>query len=125
YLNELIDEDSYKSATSDLLTEKTALKQERQRLQKTGSSYWNEPAKAFINALEMAGKMQTDKSPQEIALLVHKVGTNRLLSRKTVSFSFSEPYDFTASLLASRHLSPSETVPSLCDANLQSPVWCG
>src|SRR5271155_2075158 len=38
YLNELIDEESYKSATIDLLTEKTALKQEKQRLQKTGSS---------------------------------------------------------------------------------------
>lgn len=125
YISEIIDEESYKSATTDLMTEKTALKQEKQRLQKTGSSYWNEPAKAFINTLELAGKMQTEKSPQEIAILVHKVGTNRLLSRKTVSFSFSEPYDFTASLLASRHVSTSETSSSLCDANSQSAIWCG
>jgi site-specific DNA recombinase len=124
YLNELVDEESYKSATTDLITEKTALKQEKQRLQKTGSSYWNEPAKAFINALEMAGKTQTDKSPKEIAALVHKVGTNRLLSRKTVSFSFSEPYDFTASLLASRHDATSQNSSSHCDANHGSSIWC-
>jgi hypothetical protein len=107
------------------MTEKAALKQEKQRLQKTGASYWNEPAKAFINALEIAGKTQTDKSLQEIAGLVHKVGTNRLLSRKTVSFSFSEPYDFAASLLASRHASASDNSSSLCDANLESSIWCG
>jgi site-specific DNA recombinase len=125
YISELIDEESYKSATTDLMTEKTALKQEKQRLQKTGASYWNEPAKAFINALEIAGKTQTDKSPQEIAGLVHKVGTNRLLSRKTVSFSFSEPYDFAASLLAFRNASASNNSSSLCDANHQSSIWCG
>jgi hypothetical protein len=64
-----------------------------------------------------AGKQQTDKSPQEISQVVHKVGTNRLLSRKTVTFSFSEPYDFVPSLLASIEASPSPTPSSLGDEN--------
>ena len=100
------------------------LKKEKERLHKTRGNYWNEPVKEVINTMELAGKMQTDKSPQEIAQIVRKVGTNRLLSRKTVTFSFAQPYDFIPSLLASRHVSTSTTSPSLCDENLQSPVWC-
>ena len=110
--------------TADLISEKTRLKQEKKRIETEGSSYWNEPAKEFINSLEMARKMQTEKSPQEISQLVHKVGTNRLLSRKTVSFSFSEPYDFTASLFASRQVSTLNGSSSLCDANPQNTEWC-
>jgi molecular chaperone GrpE (heat shock protein) len=127
YLDELIDEESYQAATSDLVNKKTTLKQEKQRLHKTGSSFWNEPAKDVINTLEMAGKMQAEKSPQEISHIVHKVGTNRLLSRKTVSFFFSEPYDFVPSLLASLPISTRSTTntsPSLGDENPESPVWC-
>ncbi len=124
YLDELIDEESYQAATADLVTQKTALKHEKQRLQKTGSSFWNEPAKEVINLLEMAGKHQADESLHEISQVVHKVGTNRLLSRKTVSFSFSEPYDFAASLLASRPLSTLTNSSSLCDANPENTKWC-
>jgi hypothetical protein len=127
YLDELIDEESYQSATSDLVNQKTALKHEKQRLQKTGASFWNEPAKEVINTMELAGKIQTDKSLQEISLVVHKVGTNRFLSRKTVTFSFSEPYDFIPSLLASMPISTSSistTSPSLGDENSESINWC-
>jgi hypothetical protein len=124
YLDERIDEESYQAATADLVIEKTALKQEKKRIESERSSYWNEPAKEVINALELAGKMQTEKSPQEISQLVHKVGTNRLLSGKTVSFSFSEPYDFIPSLLVSPQVSTLNTSSSLCDANLQNTKWC-
>jgi DNA invertase Pin-like site-specific DNA recombinase len=124
FLDELIDEESYQASKSDLVIEKTGLKREKERLHRTRSSFWNEPAKEVINVMEMAGKMQTEKSPQEISRLVHKVGTNRLLSRKTVTFSFAEPYDFIPSLLASVEASTSTTSPSLCDAKSQSIVWC-
>jgi hypothetical protein len=124
YLDERIDEESYQVATADLVAEKTALKQEKKRIENKGSSYWNEPAKEVINALELAGKMQIEKSPQEISQLVHKFGTNRLLTRKTVSFSFSELYDFPASLLASRQVSTLNGSSSLCDANLEKTKWC-
>ena len=124
YLDELIDEESYQAAKADLVIEKIELKREKERLHRTRSSFWNEPAKEVINAMELAGKVQVEKSPQEISRLVHKVGTNRLLSRKTVSFSFSEPYDFAASLLASRHASALNNSSSPCDANSQSSEWC-
>jgi hypothetical protein len=124
YLDELIDEESYQSAKADLILKKTELKREKERLHKTRSDYWNEPAKDVINTFELAGKVQTGKSPQEISQVVHKVGTNRLLSRKTVTFSFSEPYDFIPSLLASRHVGSANTSLSLGDENLQSPIWC-
>ena len=127
YLNEVIDEDSYQAAKEALVSEKTALKQEKQRLHKTGSSYWNEPAKEVISALELAGNVQTEQSPQEIARLVHKVGTNLLLSRKTVSLTFSEDYDFVASFLGSLD-SRGTASWSLCDQKnpkgYQLTEWC-
>jgi hypothetical protein len=79
------------------VVEKTELKREKERFYRTRSSFWNEPAKEAINIMELAGKMQTEKSPQEISRLVHKVGTNRLLSRKTVTFSLAEPHDLIPS----------------------------
>ena len=125
YLDERIDEESYQAAKADLVIEKTELKREKERLHRTRSSFWNEPAKEVINTLELAGKVQTGKSPQEISQLVYKVGTNRLLSRKTVSFSFAEPYDFAASLLASVETSTPTTSLSLCDEKSQRIIWCG
>lgn len=124
FLDELIDEESYQAAKAGLVLEKTTLKQEKEQLHRTRSSSWNEPVKEVINTMELAGKLQTDKSPQEISQVVHKVGTNRLLSRKTVSFSFSEPYDFIPSLLASRQVSTLNTSSSPGDENPQSSKWC-
>ncbi len=124
FLDELIDEESYQAAKADLVMEKTMFKEEKQRLHITRASFWNEPVKEVINTMELAGKSQTDKSPQEIAQVVHKVGTNRLLSRKTVTFSFAHPYDFIPSLLASSEASTPTTAPSLGDANSQSIRWC-
>jgi site-specific DNA recombinase len=128
YLKDLIDNESYETAASDLVIEKTGLKQEKQRLQRTGSSYWNEPSLEVINTLELAGKAQASKSPQEISPLVHKVGTNPQISRKTVSFSFGEPYAVISSYLGNLDISPA-TTSSLCDEKnpkgYQLPAWCG
>jgi hypothetical protein len=72
----------------------------------------------------MAGKMQVEKSPQEISKIVRVTGTNRLFSRKTVSFSFAEPFNSIPSLLASRPASTLNVIPSLRDENPESPIWC-
>ena len=100
YLDELLDEESYQAAKADLVVEKAVLKQEKSRLQKTGVSRWIEPAKDAINALESAGKIQRSKSVNETSSLVQKIGTNRLIARKKVSFDFSPPYDFASQFLA-------------------------
>jgi hypothetical protein len=49
---------------------------------------------------------------------------DRLLSRKTVTFSFSQPYDFIPSILASRSVATANSSPSLCDEKPESTVWC-
>ena len=72
-LDEVIDEESYQAAKADLVSEKARLKQEKTRLQKTGESYWVEPAKAYITTLEQAGLAQGTISPEEISGLVQKL----------------------------------------------------
>jgi hypothetical protein len=124
YLDELIDEESYQAAKVDLVIAKSELKRSKEQLHRNRSGIWNEPAKEVINTLELAGKSQTTKSPQEISQVVHKVGTNRLLSRKTVTFSFSEPYASIPSLLASRPVTIPNTSPSLGDETGGSIIWC-
>ena len=124
YAREIIDEDGFKSATAELVIEKVALKHEKSRLQKTGSSYWVEPTNDFINTLELVGKIDVSKSPQEISELMRKIGTNLLVSRKTVSFNFLPPYDFTSAFLAeTRVTSDSSPVPQSPLAG-ESSIWC-
>jgi len=124
YLDQLIDEDSYRSAKDEILIEKNALKREKERLHRTGASPWIEPTREVINTLETLGKTDFSKTLPEISKQVQKIGTNRLISRKTVSFSLSEPYDFLPSLLASVGLTASTSSPSRSDENSQSPKWC-
>ena len=123
FLDEVIDEESYQAAKADLVAEKTALKAEKQQLHRTRCSSWNEPAKEAINTMELAGKSQAEQSPQEISQVVHKVGTNRHISRKTVTFSFSTPYDLIRSFLPFRNVSTASTSSSLCDQTVGSIIW--
>jgi hypothetical protein len=124
YLNGLIDEDSYQVAKDELIVQKNALKKEKERLSKNRAAYWNEPAKAVISTLELTGKAQTSKSPQEISQVVQNIGTNRLIARKTVSFSFAEKYDFLPSLLGNLRIETSNPSLALSEENLGSPIWC-
>ena len=124
YLSGLIDEDSYQVAKDELIVQKNAFKKEKERLSKTRSTSWNEPAKLVISALEMAGKSQATKSPEELSQVVHKVGTNRLIARKTVSFSLSENYDFLPSLLGFRRLETSKPSLAFSEEKLESSIWC-
>ena len=105
YLDELIDEEGFRATKADLIAEKTALKHEKARLQKTGTTAWFEPLMRVIKALELAGKAEEAKSPDEIAPLVQQVGLNRLISRKKVSFDFSPPFDFASHFLAETRVS--------------------
>ena len=123
-LDDVIDEDSYRAAKEELVLEKTLLKQERQRLNKTGENMWVEPARKLVNTLETLGKAETATNFPEISGIVQLIGTNRLISRKTVSFSFSEDYDFVPSLLASVRSAPASVPSPMGSLNLQSSKWC-
>ena len=124
YLDEVIDEESYQAAKIDLILEKVDLKKKKERLHKTGSGFWIEPAKEVITALESAGKQQTEKSPKTISALVQKIGTNRLIARKKVTAGFGPPYDFTSQFLAALRLPGAvNELPHGTDF-LRSPDWC-
>ena len=49
---------------------------------------------------------------------------NRLSSRKTVSFSLAEPYDFIPSLLGNLRVALSHNPSLASDQNWWSTVWC-
>jgi len=89
----------YRSARKALLLEKSTLKQEKERLQRSRSGYWIEPAKEMVNALETLGKAETANDFPAIAGLVQKIGTNLSIARKTVTFSLTPLYDFVPYLV--------------------------
>jgi site-specific DNA recombinase len=124
YIDTLIDEDSYRRAKDDILVQRTELKKEKERLQRTRASYWIEPAKEVIKALEIAGKPNLSESLPEISRLVQKIGTNRQISRKTVSFSISETYAGIPILLGNLHRETCPTSSPSGEQKSESPVWC-
>ena len=124
YLDQVIDEEAYQRTKDDLIMEKTALKRERERLQRTHSSFWIEPARDVVNTLETLRKTEFAESLPAISQTVRKIGTNRLISRKTVSISLSPKYDFLPSLLASARLAPVSTCGSQSDQKTQRQLWC-
>jgi hypothetical protein len=81
--------------------EKTSLKRERERLQRSRSRFWIEPARDVVNTLETLETTEFGESLPDISHHVRKIGTNRLISRKTVSMSLSPNYVCLPSLLAS------------------------
>jgi hypothetical protein len=123
-LDDKIDEDSYQVAKEELVLEKNRLKQERQRQSKTDENTWVEPTRKLVNALETLGKTGTVQNLPEISGLVQQIGTNRLISRKTVSFSVSEDYESVPSLLASVRASLPATVSVGHAENHESSEWC-
>jgi hypothetical protein len=124
YPDGVIDQDSYQAATKELVLEKTTLKKEKERVQRTRTNSWIEPAKAVVNTLALAGKAQSERTAQETAQIVHKVGTNRLIARKTMSFALAEPYDFIPSLLGNINRAISDNPSLTSDFNWWSTVWC-
>ena len=124
YLDNLIDEETYKRKKESLVQQKIALKDEQDTLLRKRMSGWNEPMRDYINTLIYAGKIASEQSPQEIAHFAQKIGTNRLISEKIVSWDFAPPFDFTAQFLASRAARRGEQTIALASKKSGSPVWC-
>lgn len=78
----------------------------------------------FPNDLKTLGKMKTEENFPELAEQVQKIGMNQLISRKTVTFSFSPNYEFIPSLLASARVATSSTSSPQGDKNGGSTKWC-
>ncbi len=94
-----IDEDSYTTAATELMTRKASLKRKKAQIEGTSGSIWFEPIQDILETLDQAAKQQESQSVPEIAALVQKVGTNHTFSRKTVRFDWAEPYAYTVQVL--------------------------
>ena len=117
-------DEEYRESKEELVLAQTNLKQEKRRLQKTRENYWIEPARSLVNTLETLGKTDATENLSEFSRIVQKIGTNHVISRKTVSFSISPDYDFIPSLLASVRLPSTETVSDQPSSNRVSSKWC-
>jgi len=100
YLDNLIDEESYKIKKEVLINQKISLKNEKDLLVQKRMSGWIEPTINYIKTLEKAKNIDEAESPHEISQFVEKIGTNRSISAKKVSWNFIEPFDFTEEILA-------------------------
>ncbi|TSC76165.1 MAG: Resolvase protein [Parcubacteria group bacterium Gr01-1014_33] len=119
YLDNLVDEETYKRKKEELVQQKITLKGEKYTLGQKRMSGWIEPTREFVNTLIQAGKIASPKFLQEISDLVRKIGTNRLISEKIASWNFVPPFDFAANFLARR----GEQVLLSTSENLRNPVW--
>src|SRR3989344_3582823 len=120
----IIDEETYKRKKENLVQQKIALKGEQDTLLRKQMSGWNEPMRDYINTLIYAGKIASEQSPQDIAHFAQKIGTNRLISEKIVSWDFVPPFDFTVQFLASRAVRRGEQTSASPHKKSRSPVWC-
>jgi hypothetical protein len=128
YLDQEIDADTFHRTKEELLLRKNEFKKEKEVIHRTKGSSWIEPAREVINTLEMLGKtlVQTDvpASLPELARLVRKIGTNPHISRKTVSFSLSAPYDFMAQWLEISRVELAHNPSLASNKKYQSSLWC-
>jgi hypothetical protein len=100
-----VDDDSYTSASTELLLRKASLKRKKQRNDETNGTDWFEPALHVVSTLELAAKSESDISVHDLASTVRKIATNHRFSAKTVGFDFCAPYAYTAQLLGSARVS--------------------
>ena len=100
YLDNLIDEETYRIKKEKIIEQKNSLKSEKTILEQKRMSGWIEPTINYIKTLEKAKNINDETELPEISQFVEKIGTNRLISNKNVSWNFLAPYDFTVSILA-------------------------
>jgi hypothetical protein len=123
-LNGTFDDQEYRDSKEELVLAQNRLKQEKRRLQKSHENYWVEPARKLVSTLETLGKTPTPELLPEISGVVQKIGTNHLISRKTVSFSLSKDYDFLPSLLVSARAVTSHQSSTSNGESSQCIKWC-
>ena len=100
YLDNLIDEETYKRKREVIVEQKNSLKSEKHTLEQKRMRGWIEPTIDYIKTLEKAKNITPAKPLTEISQFVEKIGTNRLISNKNMSFDFIEPFNFTSEILA-------------------------
>ena len=100
YLDNLIDEDTYKRKKELFIEQKMALKHERETLLRTRMSGWIEPTREWIKTLVQADKIASETNLKEISQFVQKIGTNRRLAAQTPTWDWVPEFAFAEGVLA-------------------------
>src|SRR3989337_1604028 len=127
YLDNLIDEDTYKRKKQELIEQKISLKNEQESLRSKQMSGWIEPTRDFVKTLCQAEKIAKEESLKEISIFVQKIGTNRLLSAKSVSWVWKPEYEFAQTLLrrfAQKQFGQNGSLRTSAPPKLRSPLLC-
>ena len=128
YLDNLIDENTYKRKKQELIEQKTSFKNEKESLHSKQMSGWIEPTRDFVKTLCQAEKITKEESLKEISIFVQKIGTNRLLSAKSVSWVWKPEYEFTQTLLrrfAQKQFGQNGSLRISVSPKSRSPLLCG
>jgi hypothetical protein len=124
YVTEAIDEDSYRHITADLLFKKKSLTTQKRRVLANSASEWIQPTQEVIDALELAAQLTSTTDYERISSLLRKVGTNLLISDKTMKSELVPPYDFVANQLGDGTRSPDHGVQSSSISGRTSSLMC-
>ena len=124
YLDNLIDENTYKRKKQELIEQKTSFKNEKESLHSKQMSGWIEPTRDFVKTLCQAEKITKEESLKEISIFVQKIGTNRLLSAKSVSWVWKPEYEFAQTLLRRFAVRQNGSLRISVSPKSRSPLLC-
>ena len=93
FLDGLIDKEIYLRKKDDLIKTKSDLHRTKDDFGRRGNN-WIEPLRDWIKAAHHAEKLALSNDFYEIKSFVGKIGTNRLLLDRHISFDFVRPFDF-------------------------------
>ena len=127
YLDNLIDEDTYRKKKNEFVEQKISLKNEKESLLRKQISDWIELARDYIKTLSQAEKIASTESLGEISQFVQKIGTNRLISEKSPSWIWKPEYEFaksTISRFAERQNESAVISPIPFSETDRSPILC-
>ena len=124
YLDSLIDEDTYKTKKQEFVEQKISLKNEKELLLRKRMSGWIEPTRDFVKTLCQAEKIAKEESLKEISHFVQKIGTNRLIYAKSVSWNFKPEYEFAETLLRRFAFRQNGSASAFLSEKSRSPLVC-
>ena len=95
YIAREIGAEEYQRKKAKLLGEKQELKEALGAIE-NGSGGWLEPARAFLTTCHEAGSVAWQENPPALKHFVRRVGSNVLLDNRTLSLTYSSPFDLVS-----------------------------
>jgi hypothetical protein len=95
HLDGLLETSEFQNKKSELIEQKTALKQKIEQINRKGS-FWLEPLKAWIETAHQAGNLISKENFEAKAELLKKFGSNRLLAAGKAAIQWENPWKILA-----------------------------